>query len=128
MKTTPQWLDAAKTMHSLSDYALAPKLGITRSQMSRYRTGADYLSEEAALKLADLLRVDAAQIIASAHAERAKSGDVKAFWMQWAERLGGVTAAVVLGVGLASSPAPSQAAQTPGQFPSLCIMSSCVAG
>lgn len=110
MKTTAQWLDAAKEKHSLSDYALAPKLGITRSQMSRYRNGADYLSDDAAMKLAELLEIDPAQIIASAHAERAKSEPARAFWMQWAERLGGVTAAAVIGVTLSASPAPVKAA------------------
>lgn len=31
MKTTIDWLDAAKQQHDLSDYALAPLLGVTRS-------------------------------------------------------------------------------------------------
>ena len=114
MKTTIQWLDAAKQKHSLSDYSLAPRLGVGRGQISRYRNGLDYLSDDAAFKLATLLEIDAAQIVASAHAERAKSGEARAFWMQWAERLGGVTAAFVVGVGLSSAPAPSQAAQSAG--------------
>ena len=36
MKTTIDWLDAAKQQHDLSDYALAPLLGVTRSQLSRF--------------------------------------------------------------------------------------------
>lgn len=85
MKSTIQWLDAAKQMHSLSDYALAPKLGVGRGQISRYRNGLDFLSDDAALKLAGLMGMDnAAEIIASAHAERAKSEDARAFWAQLA--------------------------------------------
>ncbi len=109
MKTTVQWLDTAKKLHSLSDYALAPKLGISKAQISRYRTGADFLSDDAAMKLAELLKIEPAQIVASAHAERAKSEPARAFWIQWAERLGGVTAAVAIGVGLAGAPTQSDA-------------------
>lgn len=111
MKTTVQWLDEAKAKHQLSDYALAPKLGVGRGQISRYRNGADFLSDDAAFKLAELLEIDPAQIVASAHAERAKSTEAKAFWMQWAERLGSATAAAVVGVVLAGAPPSSQAAQ-----------------
>ena len=112
MKTTIQWLDAAKAKHSLSDYALAPKLGIGKGQMSRYRNGYDFLSDDVAIKLADLLGMESpAEIVASAHAERAKSDDVKAFWSAWAERLGGVAAGFLIAVG-ATAPTPAPAAQS----------------
>lgn len=112
MKTTTQWLDAAKKKHGLSDYALAPLLGISRSQMSKYRGGADFLSDDAAIKLAYLLNMESpAEIVASAHAERAKSEDVKAFWSAWAERLGGVAAGFLIAVG-ATAPTPAPAAQS----------------
>lgn len=107
---TTKWLDKAKEkMGGISDYALAPKLGLSRSQISNYRNGRDFLSDDAAMKLAELLEIDPTQIIASAHAERAKSEPARAFWMQWAERLGGVTAAAVIGVGLSAAPAPAKA-------------------
>ena len=122
MKSSVQWLDQAKAKHSLSVYALAPRLGIGRAQMSRYRNGLDFLSDDAAFKLAALLEIDPAQIIASAHAERAKSGEAKAFWMQWAERLSGVTAAVCLGVGLSAAPPSSQASQTSVSQPTVYLM------
>ena len=100
MKTTVQWLDQAKTQHGLSDYALAPKLGISRSQMSKYRGGADFLSDDAAVLLAELLEVNPIEIMASAHAERSKSEAAKAIWMQWAEKLGGVAVSVLLTAGM----------------------------
>lgn len=106
MKTTIEWLDAAKAKHNLSDYALAPRLGVGRGQISKYRTGRDFLSDDAALKLAELLELKSAQpIIASAHAERAKTDDARQFW----ERLAGVAAGVVLAVGVTGAPSPAQA-------------------
>lgn len=106
MKTTIDWLDAAKQQHALSDYALAPLLGVTRSQMSRYRNGHDYLSDDAALKLAALLGMqNPAPIIASAHAERAKTAEARGFWERWAA----VAAGVLVAVGLTPTPSPAQA-------------------
>lgn len=108
MRTSIQWLDLAKQKHGLSDYALAPRLGITKSQMSRYRTAADYLSDDAAIKLAALLEMDnPAPIIASAHAERAKTAEARGFWERWAA----VAAGVVLAVGAVAAPSPAQASQ-----------------
>lgn len=113
MKTTIQWLDQAKAQHSLSDYSLAPKLGISRGQISRYRTGVDFLSDDAAIKLAALLGMESpAEIIASAHAERAKSEDVRAFWAQWADKLSGVAASIFLASGLVGGLAASPDAQS----------------
>ena len=106
MKTTIEWLDLAKAKHGLSDYALAPLLGVGRGQVSRYRNGHDFLSEEAALKLAALLELsNPAPVIASAHAERAKSAEVRAFW----ERFAAVAATVVMAVGVGAAPSPAQA-------------------
>lgn len=108
MRTTIQWLDLAKQKHGLSDYALAPMLGLSKSQMSRYRTGIDYLSDDAAIKLAALLEMDnPAPIIASAHAERAKTAEARGFWERWAA----VAAGVVLAVGATAAPSPAQASQ-----------------
>lgn len=113
MKTTIQWLDEAKKKHGLTDYAIAPKLGIGRGQVSKYRNGLDFLSDDAAIKLAALLDMESpAEIIASAHAERAKSEDVRAFWAQWAEKLSGVAASIFLASGLVGGLAASPDAQS----------------
>lgn len=108
MKTTIEWLDAAKQHCGLSDYALAPRLGLSRQQISRYRNGHDYLSEPAAVKLAELLGIDPLPILASAAAERTKSDDVRAVWTRYAEGLATFTGALVLGTVL-SAPAPAHA-------------------
>lgn len=106
MKTTVEWIDAAKQQHGLSDYALAPLLGISRSEMSNYRKGRAYLSDDVALKLAGLLEMEnPAPIIASAHAERAKTAEARGFWERWAA----VAAGVLVAVGLTPTPSPAQA-------------------
>lgn len=97
MKTTVQWLDLAKAKFSLSDYALAPRVGVGRGQISKYRNGIDFLSDDVAFRLAALLEIDPAQIIASAHAEKARSSEARAFWFQLSERLSGATSAVCFG-------------------------------
>jgi transcriptional regulator with XRE-family HTH domain len=118
MKTTTQWLDQAKKQHGISDYALAPKLGISRSQMSKYRGGGDFLSDDAAIKLAEILGMESpAEIIASAHAERSKSVEVKAFWSQWADKLSGVAASILLTSGLVGGLGASPDAQAAGSSP-----------
>jgi transcriptional regulator with XRE-family HTH domain len=98
MKTTIDWLDAAKAKHGLSDYALAPLLGVSKAQMSRYRNGHDTLSDDVALKLADLLGMDPKAIIGCAHAERAKTDGARKFWERF-----GATAGLVAFVAAGST-------------------------
>jgi predicted transcriptional regulator len=108
MKTTIQWLDEAKAKHGLSDYALAPKLGIGRAQMSQYRTGKHALSESCAVRLAELLGVDPMLILASAAAERAKSDEVRGIWERAAEVFAGTALSFLAGM-ILSSPSPASA-------------------
>lgn len=122
MKATVQFLDAVKSRHSIpSDYALAPMLGITRAQVSRLRHGKDFFSDVTAMKVAGLLEIDAGIVVASAHAERAKSEGEKALWRSVIDRLGGVAACLLIGVATLASPPPAQAAPVAQQ--GLCIMS-----
>ena len=81
MSTTIQFLDAVKASAGVaSDYALAPILGVTRSQVSKWRVGKDFIGDSTAIRVADLLKIDRAYVIACAHAERAKHDDEKAVW------------------------------------------------
>ncbi len=109
--STTRWLDRAKQKHGLSDYALAPLLGVSTAQMSRYRKGHDYLSDDAALKLAALLEMEnAAPIIASAHADRAKTPEARGFWERWAA----VAACAVVATTLVA-PSPANARSAGGE-------------
>lgn len=81
MATTIDFLDAVKARkHVVSDYALAPVLGITRAQVSRLRNGKDYFGDSTAIQVARLLEIEPGYVAACAHAERAKSEDEKALW------------------------------------------------
>lgn len=126
--STVALLDAVKVRHGLgSDYAAASLLGLTRSQVSRYRSGKDYFGDEVALRVAALLGEDAAAVLADVHAERAKDEGTRAVWRGLAARLrgGAVAAGVGLVVGFSGGPDALAAAPSPegGAVGSLYIMS-----
>lgn len=121
---TVQLLDAVRTAKNLpSDYAAAAALGLTRSQVSRYRVGKDFMSDETAARAAELIGADAAVLVAQMHAERSRDEGTRALWNTIAERLqrGAVAACVILSLGffsggpdggaLASTAAPAPASQ-----------------
>lgn len=110
MKTTIEFLDELKARNGgISDYAVAKILGVTHQTISKYRVGKDYLGDSTAIRVAQLLEIDPAIIVAAMHAERAKSEDEKTVWREIFEKLGGVAASVVIGI--AAYPLPVQPAQ-----------------
>lgn len=112
MNTTIEFLDALKASNGgASDYAIAKILGVSHQTVSRYRIGKDFLGDSTAIRVANLLKIDPAYVIACAHAERSKKAEEKAVWLSIMERLGGAAAALVLGLGLSASPAPAQASE-----------------
>lgn len=101
MKTTIDFLNAVKASQGLtSDYQLAKFLGVTASSISLSMSGRTYLGDEMALKVAEVLKIDPAQIVASVHYERAKKAEEKAVWKGILERLGGIAASVFIGLAL----------------------------
>jgi transcriptional regulator with XRE-family HTH domain len=97
MKSTVDWLDAIKARHGLtSDYQLAAFLKLTRSQISRYRHGKDFLSEESAGKVAAALNVQLSFVLACVAGERARLPSSRDAWRITAARLGGTAAVVFL--------------------------------
>lgn len=101
MKTTIEFLDELEArLGGITDYAVAPFLGITRSAVSRYRKGKDFLGDSTAIRVAELLEIDPAVVLASVHFERAKKDAEKAVWKEIFEKLGGIAAAVVIGIAL----------------------------
>jgi transcriptional regulator with XRE-family HTH domain len=87
---TIDFLNELKAVYGLtSDYQLAKKLQLTTSAITNYRSGRNFLNDEMALKVADLLDVDPLIVMACVHAERysrAGSADVFNFWADVAER------------------------------------------
>jgi len=87
MKTI-DFLDRVKEAHSLpSDYALAPFLGVSRAQVSKYRNHKDYLSDVTAIRIAELLGLDAGYVMACIHAERSSNDETRAVWEQVADKM-----------------------------------------
>lgn len=122
MNTTIGFIDAVKASQGgISDYRLAKILGITQQTVSKYRTGKDFLGDVTAIKVAALLEIEPAYVLACVHQERSKSDAERAAWSSIIERFGGLAASVALGVALGGAPAPAQAtASTPGG--TVCIM------
>lgn len=88
MTTSSEFMDAIKQRHSIpSDYALAPVLGVTKQEISKLRNRKAFIGDTTALRVAELLSIDPAQVIASAHAERAKRPEERAVWESIIERL-----------------------------------------
>lgn len=80
MKTS-DYLDAARTKLGLpSDYALAKHLGITREYVSQFRLAKRPLSDEVAIKIADILGKDRLELLAVSNLERAKTPEAEAVW------------------------------------------------
>lgn len=78
---TIEYLQAVKTrLEITSDYALAARLGITRSAVSKLQQGGVSFSDDVALTIADILNVHPLQVIAAANAERAKTPEQRARW------------------------------------------------
>lgn len=84
------FIDALKAAYGLtSDYQAAKKLGISTTTISSYRAHRSFLSDDIALKIADLLEVDPLTVLACVNAERnEKSGSAAVFdfWANLAER------------------------------------------
>jgi hypothetical protein len=118
---TLDFIDAVKRHREISsDYACAQALGLTRAQLSRYRNGRDFFGDETAVKVADMLGLDAGYVMACIHAERASNPEIKVRWEGVAARLQraglGVVVAVlaVFLVGIAPTPADASPLQIKG--------------
>lgn len=90
-------LDKAKVMHRLpSDYKLALVLGVSFSTPANYRTGKTLPDARVISKLCDLTGDDPALLLAQVEAERAKTTEARALWLQVVERLQSTLHAVIL--------------------------------
>lgn len=108
MNTSIQFLDAVKAKHGgISDYALAKLLSVSQPTVSRYRSKKGTLDDLVCFRVAELLELEPAAVLAAVHAERAKTEKEKTAWKLIYERLGGVAASVALAVLLAPSPSAS---------------------
>jgi transcriptional regulator with XRE-family HTH domain len=87
--TSLEYLDAVKTrLGIVSDYALAARLGVTRSAVSKFQKGAVF-GDDVALTVAEILQINPLTVIAAANAERAKTPEQKARWEGYMEKFSG---------------------------------------
>jgi transcriptional regulator with XRE-family HTH domain len=78
---TLEYLQAVKTrLEITSDYALAARLGVTRSAVSNFMRGKGVLGDDVALTIAQILDLNPLVVIAQANAERASSPEIRARW------------------------------------------------
>jgi len=100
--------DLKKKLEVSSDYALAKRLGISVQRISNYRTGRNHFDDLMAYRVAQLLDLDPAELVAQINLERAKRPEEKAAWREILKQLGDAAAVVLLGLSLASpQPAPA---------------------
>jgi transcriptional regulator with XRE-family HTH domain len=79
---TLNYLDAVKKRLGISsDYALAKALGISQQAVSNYRAGRSKMDDDVALTIAELLGINPLAVIAAANAERAKTDEARARWI-----------------------------------------------
>jgi predicted transcriptional regulator len=96
-KTTLQFLEAVKRRQGISsDYAAAKLLGVTRQQVSHYRSGKSGFSDVTAVRIAELLGVPEIHVIAARNYERANRTEEKALWMELARKAVGATIGLML--------------------------------
>ncbi len=99
MKTTNDYLDACKSKLGLtSDYQLAKAFEVRQPTISNYRSGRSHFDDSMALKVAGILGLPAAQVMAAAHFERSKAEEERNVWRDIFEKFGGMAAALVLGI------------------------------
>lgn len=112
---TRDYLARCKRVHHIeSDYALAKLLGVSRQAVSNWQRGQFTLGNRDCYKVAELLGMDPALIIADMEAERAERAgkdDDATWWREARKKLLQVLAIVgIAGAGI-SGPAPSEAKQ-----------------
>lgn len=97
MKTTRDYLDAVSArLGGVSDYRVAITLGISTQAVSRWRSGQDSIGDDAAIKVAQILGIDPAEILLSSYAAKSKNALARAALENAIRKLGGMAAALVL--------------------------------
>lgn len=81
MNAVNELLDKVKNHLNLgSDLALADRLGVTRSLVSRWRKGETPLADERIAQICALAKTDGPEWMARIHAEKAQSPAERALW------------------------------------------------
>lgn len=95
MKTV-DYLDSVRRQYTCSDYKAAQLLGVTKQTVSHYRSGKGTFSEGVAIRAAELLGLDPAEVLIATQAERVKNEEAKRILQRAVRQLKRATAAAVL--------------------------------
>ncbi len=121
---TVNFLDALRLkLNASSDYKVHKFAGIPQQTVSQWRNG-QVMSDEYAVKVADLLGMERAYVIACVNAERAKEGsETSGVWRQIADAFKSHAAmlAFVATLGFTGLPDTSHAAARGSDVPSMYI-------
>lgn len=97
---TSEYLDLLRaTLHLPSDYALQKPLEVSKAQVSAYRNGKEFFSDAVAVRVAELCGIDAARVLLDSHIERSKTPEIRAAWMELAEKISASFTNLLLGYG-----------------------------
>lgn len=110
-KSLREMLDALAAKAG-SDRKAAPLLGISQVGVSAWRTGRAFPDDDKARRIAELLQLDAAYVLAIIHGERAKTPATRDTWRRIAAQFkdAAVVAALALGAASFGMPAPAHGA------------------
>lgn len=97
---TLEYLDAVKAKLGIeSDYALAQRLGITRSSVSVFTRGKGIFGDDVALTVAQILDLNPLVVIAQANAERSNNPEMRDRWLNVMEKFSASFNNLLLGRG-----------------------------
>ncbi len=97
VKTSANFLDDLQNKLGVnSDYAVGKIMGMASQRLSHYRQLKGAFDDETCLKVADVLEIDPAYVVACAHHQREKSKQVKQLWEKIATLALGVTAVLAI--------------------------------
>lgn len=95
MKLISRYLDDALSKGVATSQAdLARQLGVSRSALSEWKAGRSSPNDEQAVRLAELLGIEAGEVLAECGAARAKTPETRRAWERIAARMAasGITA------------------------------------
>lgn len=95
---TIDYLDLVRRKLNLpSDYALQKPLSVSKSQLSKYRTGKEEMSDVMAMRVAELCNLPVAKVLLDMHMERSKTPELRAAWADIMEKISESFKALLLG-------------------------------
>lgn len=93
---TREYLDAIRARYQVSDYKAAKMLGVTKQAVSGYRGGYRSFTESAAIRAAELLELDPAEVLVDVLAERTKEKKAREILLEVARSLHRSAAAALM--------------------------------